>query len=566
MRTLFAILSLCGFLFGLEENHAVFQAHSMILMRDFHTAEKSVEEALRFFPDSKPLRQLHVKILAESGQIMEAIRGWQKLEKQDDAVLETMAWGVLEKAEHSDQMAVYLTSMLGAAGIQDVRAVHLIYRQLRSTNAYARAMAVSFAKQFGDEMLFKELYRMLDHEPVWYVRLEVIKSLAHFERPEVVPKLKGILEKDTSSAEEKVLAVQAIAQRLDKVGEEELETLLQSKRAAFRQLGCQIILHLNLDHFKERLVPLLQDTNNDVKCAAALALGYLGIEGLEIEEALGNMRGGRSGRLAIVAGWLSLFDNKLAGSRTLYRYATCDDPGLRRLAAAAIASGGERAFLLGQKLLKESPDPFVRVTLAKTLIGKEHLSQLASREIYTFLESEEGKIMEEQVPGTPFIAVAPSEVRHNPNVARYPEMVDQSVRLGLYNRLAIMRHPKALEAIQAFLCRQHIGIPYMAARMLVSEGGEKAFSQVKKAMQDPSPKVRLQAAIVMALLAPTDEVLQVIEGVYPRVDHHLKMQIIDALGHFGKRKSLPFLVGRLNEPYSVLRIAASSSIIRLLNH
>jgi HEAT repeat protein len=567
MRTLlFSLLAFFTPLFsGLCEKEVLFQIYSQVLIHDYQAAQSSAMEGLKFYPESKELRALLIKILAETGQEMEAFREWQKFDNEDDNVLESLAWGILEAAENSEQLVVHVSSMLGAAQTQDVRAVHLLQRQMRSRNAYVRAVAVNFTARFGDEVLVDELISMLEREQVWYVRLEVIKALSRFQVSSIVPKLRNIVGSSRTTIEEKGVAISSLVSMMETIDKEELDALITSPRAGLRQLACELILHLDLENDRERLVLLLDDTSNEVKCAALCALCYLGVDGLDLEANLDELRRSSNKRIAITAGWLSLFVNQVEGYKTLYTYAVHPDADVRRLASSAIGAGGDRGALLAQKLLRQSDDPYVRVNLALSLIGYQTESARCCNEIAQFLEGND-LIMQEQYSGLPFTAISPSQVRHIPQVSQYPKMIDQRTRLGMYNHLAVMRYPKAIDAIKGFLARQTVGIPFMAAQVLMREGGGESIDLVRQLLTDKDEKIRLQAAIVLAILNPEDNVISVIEEVYPHVDRSFKLQIIEALGYFGSRKSLPFLVKRLGEPYSVLRIASASAIIQSLNH
>ena len=44
-----------------------------------------------------------------------------------------------------------------------------------------------------------------------------------------------------------------------------------------------------------------------------------------------------------------------------------------------------------------------------------------------------------------------------------------------------------------------------------------------------------------------------------------RLHILEALSHIGSAESLPFLVGILEEPFQVLRVAAAACIIQCIN-
>ncbi|MCB1108984.1 MAG: HEAT repeat domain-containing protein, partial [Chlamydiia bacterium] len=101
---------------------------------------------------------------------------------------------------------------------------------------------------------------------------------------------------------------------------------------------------------------------------------------------------------------------------------------------------------------------------------------------------------------------------------------------------------------------------------LLGEGATDALDIVKGLLDSKDPKVRVQAALVLAFMGREKSAATVLEDAYSNVPRECKLTILEALGAIGSEESLPFLVRTLDEPFQITRVVAASSIIQCLYH
>jgi HEAT repeat protein len=572
-------LALCGVSLvqgaqaSLEQSQKRIKDH--LLIKDYTTALSELKIYLAQFPQSKELQALMVRTLAESGLGVEAFKQWNYAVqlhheiKEDLSLIEGIAWSILDQAETSSQYIVNISSMIGASLTHDAKAVRILQRYLRSSNAYLRMIAVQLSAQYGDKVLIQEIEAMLHKESAWYVRLEVIKALGRFHCEEVTTLLKEMLANKRSTLEEMAAAAEALVIWYDDLEEQELAYLLKSKRAGLRYLACEIIAYLNCTGYSRALASLLEDTSAEVRMAALNTLSVIGMDPKTHKEVLTKVEiltQDPHSYVAITACRLLMFYHHEHSGDLLRKWIEGEDPDLRRVAAAALARSGAAGRNLAMKLLNKTHDPFVRVNLAYGMIGYEEHEKSLCLVIAEFLEHYSENIMID-VHASPLLKViAPSQVRHTPGIAQYPTAVDQHIRLHLLNLLAMMRYPDAGESIKKYLKAQHFGLTYTASTALIEEGAEDSLQIIKALLTESDEKIRVQAALVLALLGGDIQAVEVLQEAYPHVDRELKMQILEALGHIGSRSSIPFLMKLMDDPFNVMRTIAASAIIQCIYH
>ena len=156
------VLFCSGFLFAspvLTHEEATKRIYNYLLVRDSLRAVKAGKEALSAFPHSKNVRTALFEALCKNGNETEALALWEESFDlfQDGQInrnmLETLAWGVLNKAESSSQLNIQLHALLGAAFTRDAKAVPLLMQQLHSSNALIRTVAIKLSALFGDAAL-----------------------------------------------------------------------------------------------------------------------------------------------------------------------------------------------------------------------------------------------------------------------------------------------------------------------------------------------------------------------------------------------------------------------------
>ncbi|MBI2743502.1 MAG: HEAT repeat domain-containing protein [Chlamydiales bacterium] len=546
-----------------------------LLLRDPYSAVEEAKRGKLLFPESKMLQISLIRALCEKGDEIDAIEEWKRATTQfgmkpdERFMLEMLAWGVLNKGDTSSQPMVKFSSLLGACATRDAKAVPLLLKELRSTNSWLRAMTVRLAAAFGDAPLRDELLRMLKEEKVWYVRLEVIKAVGQLNIAAAQELLKELIANPRTLIEERGYAMLALVNMYEKVEKADLDQLLRSKRAGLRELACQIIAHLELHERIEDLFPLLNDTSFEVRLAALNCLGLLDLRGSPkpILEIITPSLNDSTPQVAITAAWVALVNGEKVGEERLRAWIQERDPQMRRLASAAVAFSGVQGLGIAKDLIRQSSDPYVQVNLAMGLIGLRQETKQACDVLYSLFAKEQKELwMWDNHLNPLFRTLSPSRVSHIEHIPHYPMVVDQLVKLDLLSVLSIMRYPKAVDAVKGFLKNQTWGVSGAAAATLIEEGSDECLTLVEALLEDSDPKIRMQAAFIMAILGGESSAIKVLQEIYPRMNREMKLYILEAIGHVGDRSSIPFLLEILKEPFQVQRLVAASALIQCLYH
>ncbi len=545
-----------------------------LLIQDMDSAVKEAKDYIEKYPDSLELQTVYLEALCQKGEEVEAFEQFSSLWKKEQdkvdhrLVSEWLAWGVLSKGEESALPMVRLYSLLGAAFTQDARALPILLKELRGTNAFLRSLAVKLSLNYGDEPLQRELLRLLKEETVWFVRLEVIRAVGVLRIKQAKKTVQDIVANPRTLAEEKASAILALVNMYDKVSKEELSQLLSSNRAGLRHLGSELIAHFNCNEEAFRLIPLLQDDSPDVRISAMSALGLLRISSLEGRSTLSYIQknlDSSSPSIAITAGWLATVLGCEEGKCTLKKWVEQDIVGPKRLAAAAIRAAGLLGFSLASEILQKEEDLYTKVNLAMGLIEQRKDVALASDVLFAaFSSSDESLWMWDQEECPLFRSLAPSTVGYIEQIPRYPQVVDQLTRLEILSYLSIIKHPKALEAVKGFLRNQDWGVTGVAAATLLQEGGDDALQLIEQLLIDPEEKIRIQAALILAMLGNDPKSTKVLMESYGKADRDMKIHILEALGHIKDPSVVPFLLDVLKEPFQSVRVVAASALIHYL--
>jgi HEAT repeat protein len=575
-KILFALIPLACQVVASEEVAAE-RVAAHLLIRDSASAVREAKKGLEAFPDSLRLKTALIRALCEQGDEKEAFRAWRRLDvdstqlEKQRALLETLAWGVLNGADRSPQLFLRVTSLLGAAFTRDARAVPVLVAHLKGSNSLLRSLAVKLAASFGDEVLRKELVRLLKEEKMWHVRLEIVQAIGQLRMSEMKDALQEIVGNPKTLLEEKSVAIVSLVEMTDAIGEAELTGLLSSNRAGLRQLGCALIAHLDLHGDVGRLLPLLADQSSDVRLAALSTLALLRTETIDGKPLVTHLEPrfrDHAPAVAIMANYLALLHGDKRGEENLKKWLRHPHDLWRRQAAAAIAASGKKGITLAASELKSGDhDLYVKVNLALGLIGQRLQIREACDILHTALQEGRETIWmwdEQTIPH--FRSLAPSSVRHIEQIPHYPIVVDRFVRLELLSVLSMMRDEKAQAAIKQFLRYDAWGISGAAAATLLMEGDEEAAELVRGLLTDSDDKIRVQAALLLAMLGGDPEAVKVLQAAYPNVDRETKIYILEAIARVGDRSSLPFLLKILDEPYQVLRVVAASAMIQCLYH
>jgi HEAT repeat protein len=203
------------------------------------------------------------------------------------------------------------------------------------------------------------------------------------------------------------------------------------------------------------------------------------------------------------------------------------------------------------------------MNLAFGLLGQRIETEAACSALFEGLTEEKKRWMwiEDE-----FHTLAPSKLKYDETIPNYPEEVNQLVRLEVLSVLAIFKYPKAQEAIKRFLQERTWGVSGLASALLLTEGDESSIELVQELLKDPQPKVRIQAALILALWGEGENALSVLQEAYATADRDLKERILEGVGRIGSLNSIAFLVEKLGEPYQNLRVIAASALLQCLYH
>jgi len=571
----FALIPLCSFAApGITEDEGIRRIQAHLLIEDNDAALQEAQELFDSFPGSQAVGAAYIEALAANGFETAALNVWNSLSLknpnliEDFHLLEELSWGILRKGVESNQYATRLSALIGAYLTRDVRAVKILLRMMRDSNAVIRSVAVQMSAGFADAPLKDQIARMISEEKIWFVRLELIKAAGVLRMKELSPKLNEILSTEKNTFEERQLAMEALVRIYDQISADEIRNLAKSSRAGIRQLACQLAAHFNVREAMDSVLELASDPHPDVRVAAlnTAAQIYLNVENnSRLKEIIVRSLDDSHPAVSITAAWAAALVDPGIAEPAFMRWIASDLAENRRLAAGAIAATGGRCPGLAKRIIETSDDPYVRVNVSLGLIGQRIEIKRCCDIIYEFLANEKRMWMWDNRANPLFQILAPSQVRHIDQIPNYPEAVDQMTRLNLVSLMAIVEDARAQDAIKSFLQKKSWGITGVAAAMLLKEGDPGSLDVVRHLLDDSDPNVRLQACLVLAMLGHDENMVWDLQKAYVQSDHERKLHILEALSHIGSVESLPFLVGVLEEPFQVLRIAAAACIIQCVN-
>lgn len=558
----------------LPEQEGIRRVQAHLLIEDPESALVEASNLAAVYPDSLGANKILLEALAANGLEEQTLDLWNHLAHKhpdllfDRHTLEELSWGVLKKGIQSTQYGVRLSAMIGSFLTRDIRAVPVLLKMMRDGNAVIRCVAVQMSTAFQDAPLKDEIYRLIQDEKVWMVRLEVIKAVGSLKMKELTPVLQALVQSEKTTIEERGVAIQALVEMYDDLSLAEFKTLAKSNRAGLRHLACCAAEHFRLEEAKEEIVALMKDTNAAVRIAAINAFGLVYREKYSAKEAIEILAAPLADSdpaVAITASWAALLVDPAKGQVAMRKWISDSLPENRRMAAAAVSASGSKGAPLAIEIIKGANDPYVKANVALGLLGQRAEVKLCCDLIYNFLETEKRMWMIDKKANPLFEILAPSQVRHNDQIPNHPEAQDQMTRLHLVSLLALVDDPRAVGALKSFLQRKKWGISGVAAATLLHEGDETALEVVRQLLDDEDSNVRLQACLVLAMFGKDDSILLQLQGAYAGADHEKKLHILEALGKIGNSSSYSFLMGVLREPFPILRVAAASALIQSVN-
>ena len=542
------------------------QVEALIALQDTASAQKLVSQALQIAPDSPSLHKQQLRLLAAKGEAPALLSSWKHFKERfqeegnDHDILEEIAWGILYSGSRSPAFMVQFYALVGSYLSQDVRGIEQLMEGAKSSNRALQAMAVQLISSYRDEPLRKLVIDLLTTETSWQVRLEALKAIGKMGIKGARGQLKMLIADERRSFEEREVATQSLVTLFDQVERQELMHLVNSSRAGLRLLALQLIDHFERVEEVDLAVRLLKDSHAPVRQHAILTIGRLQQTSLAVVPPA--LIHDSQPNVAITAAWALTLQDRSEGKLALEKWLHHPNRDHRLLAAAALASTGNFAIPLLHTTLKEHRDPYVRLNAGIGLIGQREHIALATSEVHRFLGEHHAKVMWKQLGS--FQAIVPSDLPHVSHIPHHPETIDQLVRLDLLNILAIFDHPEVQGAVRRYLRERSWGVSATATATLATEGNQEAIGIIENLLTDPDERIRIQAALVSALVSRNKEASAVLIQAYPEAERELKERILEGLGQIGAKSSIPFLSERLSEPFPSLQVIAAVSLLRCL--
>ncbi|NGX32103.1 MAG: hypothetical protein K1060chlam4_00141 [Candidatus Anoxychlamydiales bacterium] len=554
------------------ENSQLERINSHILIEDFSSALEDAKSSFDKNSGSNKLKFKYIECLALNGEELKAIKELKSL-KEDDYehlnfdTIENISWAILNKASKSTQYTTRLTTLIGVHLTQDVRAIKILNNSMKDSNAIIRSVSLQLSSSYMDKPLKEMVNNLFLNEKLWLVRLEVIKAIGKMKVFERESELKEIIANEKATFEEKEVAISSLVNIMEDIDFEEIKSLSDSKKAGLRKLSCDLASYFDVKEAKDLIIKHTEDPISDVRIAAlnAISLNFLNeIKDRDLKNLLLKAIDDPSPEVSITASYIAILKNYSFGEKKLRKYFYDPDTDNARFAAAVLGKLPNKCLRLKKTVLDKHPDIFVKANIAIGLIGERKLVKEATDTLFVFLQYDD-KLMWENRKNPLFEVLYPSYIRHVDQMPRYPEAIDKMTRLQLLSMLAVVEDSRALDAIKTFLKQKGWGITGFASATLLKEGDEEALSIIKELLDEKESDVKVQAALVLALFGKDPSVIATLEDAYVNADYNMKIQILEAIGHIGSKKSIKFLINTLDEPYQNLRVVSASSMIRCLN-
>ncbi|NGX34768.1 MAG: hypothetical protein K1060chlam1_01124 [Candidatus Anoxychlamydiales bacterium] len=554
------------------ENNELDRINSHILIEDYTSALQDAKSGIDKYGSSNKLRFKYIECLALNGEEIKAIKELKNLNEEDykylsSDTIENISWAILKKASKSTQYTTRLTTLIGVHLTQDVRAIKILSDSMKDSNAIIRSVSLQLSSSYMDRPLKEMVNNLFLKEKLWLVRLEVIKAIGKMKIFEKKNELKEIIADEKATYEEKEVAISSLVSLMENIDLEEIKNLANSKKAGLRRLSCDLTSYFDVKEAKNLIIELLNDPISDVRISAlnAISLSFLNeINKNDLKNLLLKAIDDPIPSVSITASYIAILKNYSFGEKHLRKYFYQDDVENARFAAAVLGRLSNKCLRLKKEVMQKHPDIFVKANIAIGLIGERKLVKEASNTLFSFLGNDE-KLMWENRKNPLFEILYPSYIRHIDQMPRYPEAIDKMTRLQLLSMLAVVEDPRAFGAIKSFLKQKGWGITGFASATLLKEGDEEALDIIRELLNENEQDVKVQAALVLALFGKDPSVISTLESAYLDADYNMKIQILEAIGHIGSKKSIKFLINTLEEPYQNLRVVSASSMIRCLN-
>lgn len=543
-------------------------------VHDYPQALSICEKAQKEFPESVKIMPLMIRILAESGQTDQGLSCLAEYAKDKDiketfGLMESLAWSVLQKHRETSVMNK-MASLWGACQTNDARATSFLLDAMYSTNVLLRANAVRLSARYNDKSLQKEVLRLLKEEQNWFVRMQAIQTAGNMQLKEAEDFLRRMIDSKFVQSEQRMNAIQALTHIKDSISREEIQNLLQSTHAGFRELGVQFIKQFDRTDLFKDLSGLLGDSSLSVLINTLYTLGTMGLNKSDlrsIENNLTFLAKEERKNVSLLAAWLLLQTDVENGRPFLEKALFSPNLDQKRFAASILGGASKMPPSRLEYLFEHIEDSFAKANFCMGLLKQRVLVDKASLYLEKFLQEQKNPIMLQPKSGFHlFLQIAPNMVSHSLDIPKYPQLVDQVSRLYLINLLSRVEFAGTKDLIKQFLRKHLWGITQIASQVLLQEDPIEAIEIVKELLNDENKEVRIQAALALAFYGKDPSCSKHLIDMYPQVSWEKKINIIEALGAVGDRNSIPFLLKEMKEPFHIAKTVCATSLIQCLYH
>ncbi len=545
------------------------RVNAHISIEDYRSACLEARTVITEFPKSLDAVGAYIRAHAKAGDEKEMLRAWKYYctlsedPYKNRELPEAMGWSIIDKGSKSCSPLVRVIALLGAYFAQDARGIRVIRRSLRDFDAMVRDVALQIAATLKDDCLLYEVLNLYQMEQIWSVRLTAIKAIGKMKIKAALPVLMKLIENPGAAYEMRAAALESISEIQDNISRSDLIRLASDSKTGLRELACQLIVSFERENDLDLVLPLINDHNAEVRAAALHCIGMLRpdkIEGHPIPELIYSTLNDTNDTVAIMAAWLMTLYDSPKGHEHFIRWLSHGDKNTRIFASAALKATGKYGQPLLSQAFNETKDPYVKMNLALGLLSQRISTREACRALHNTLLEVKDRLMWKEI--FHFRAIAPSIVRHNPAVPHLPEAADSLVRLEVFNALAICNDPHAQESIKKFLEERDPGISATASSLLLMEGDNRAAEMVENLLDHPDTNVRIRSALILALWGEGEKAFPVLRDAYDDADRNMKERILEAFGKIPRENALPFLIDKLREPNSNLKIIAAAALLK----
>ncbi len=535
---------------------------SLLAIGDVMQAKQELLPLLENDPDNIALQRLEVISFARSNDILALLKAYTRYRDHaqgasDTALLEDVAWAIIHKASTSSNPIIRSEAFISAFMANDARGMDICKMAMHDTSSEMRLLALTLASRARDETLSESALDAILNDSSLQIRLQAISTVGTMRYQPAAIALRTILEAQSSDTHEKRAAASALANINNHIDNELNEKLAKSDRAYERVLACELML--NAGKKNPILITLMNDASFDVRLAAVECATTLGL--YPPKDILEALLAHKDVKTQILANWLALrmgyhVERSISNLKS---FLLLPDRQMRLFAAGAISHTGSHIEHFTDMYMQQE-DPLVRMNLALGAIWNRHDVMRAANQLLASMNNKD-RLSWQGVGLLSFIG--PTTLSHDSGYIRLPESEDLALRLELYSMLATIENISITEPLKAFLQERTWGISAKSACLMMQED-LICLDEIRKLLQEDNKEIALQAAFILAHNAQDEEALKVLETSFNKAIRPMKEYILFAIGSIGSKKSLPFLVEVLNEPFESLRVQAARSILLCL--